>query len=351
MVSSLPEYAREIKRALNDPRAVCEKLGLLGGPREHLRQTGGGVTIRCPFHGEHTPSCSVRRTANGIGVKCFGCDVGGDVLSLIAQVHGLNTRSDFKKVLTIGAEMAGLWAIVEDLEGRTPRQDRPVLVPAVAPPPPEPERDYPPAGEVARAWDGGLPVADDNEARAWFVGRGIDPKKISADVARVVARAAQLPRWASYRGESWTRTGHRVLVPMRGPGGDIRSVRGVRNVDGDSPKRLPPGGHKASGIVMACTLAASMLAGFYQPKRVLVVEGEPDFFAAVAWELAIPTAVIGLVSGGWSPRFAPRIPVGAEVLLWTDRDAAGDRYAADVARDLQRSRGCRLKRWAPEKAG
>jgi DNA primase len=43
-----------------------------------------------------------------IRVRCFGCSASGDVLSLVAAVHGLDPKRDFVRVLDLAADVAGV---------------------------------------------------------------------------------------------------------------------------------------------------------------------------------------------------------------------------------------------------
>jgi DNA primase len=336
-----PDHAREIRYALTDAAHVCERLGLLAGRGTFTRQAGG-VIVRCPWHEDRNPSCSIRRGRDGtLAVRCHACGATGDVLSLIAIVHGLNTRQDFRSVLRVSAEIAGLWGVVHELDTGEPSSEE---RPRVAPPPPEPERDYPAADEVCRVWSNAVPTTDDPEASAWFLSRGLDAELVAdADLARVIRKGAPLPRWATYKGRAWTETGHRLVVPMRAPDGRVRSLRGCRISEGDSPKRLPPGGHKATGLVMACPWGVALLEGRTVSVEVVIVEGEPDYFTWATRRVAQPTSRIGIVNGSWSVAFADRIPRGSQVVVRTDHDAAGDRYAAELTRTL-RWRGCFVRR-------
>lgn len=47
-----------------------------------------GGFISCPFHSERTASLSAYH--DGERWKCFGCGVGGDVISFVMQLFGLN---------------------------------------------------------------------------------------------------------------------------------------------------------------------------------------------------------------------------------------------------------------------
>ncbi len=92
----------EIKARLTDAAAVVRALGLDLG----AKQQPNGMTIRCPWHEDTNPSCSVLSYADGIGVKCFACGHTGSIFDLIAVVHGLEVRADFRKVLAIAEGLA-----------------------------------------------------------------------------------------------------------------------------------------------------------------------------------------------------------------------------------------------------
>lgn len=330
------DVVREIKRSLSDPMHVCERLGLLAGKGSFTRQ-GGGLLIRCPVHDDRTPSCSVQLRSGVILWRCHACDASGDVLTLVAAVHSLTMRGeDFRQVLIAAAALGGMHGLVAELESGEPRE-RPVLAPRPEPTP-EPEREYPPRAEVDRMWSEA--TAFDVEAAAWATGRGLDPDVVG-ELARCLP-AGELPRWARYQKQSWRETGHRVILPVYDAAGEMRSVRAIRVTDGDSPKRLPPGGFKASGLVMACPLGLAMLRGTYVPGRVLVVEGEPDFLTAATMPTRHPYARIGITSGSWSSAFADRVPTTTRVFIGTHDDLAGEKYATTIGESLS---GHQLLRW------
>jgi hypothetical protein len=334
------DAVREIKRSLSNPIAVCEKLGLLNGKGSYARQ-GGGLLIRCPVHADRTPSCSVQAKSGVILWKCHSCDAAGDVLTLVAAVYGLTmSGEDFRRVLVAAAELGGMHSLVGEIEG-SERVERSKPVPRPTPHI-EAERDYPPRSEVESLWSSTRHL--DDEGRVWLASRGLDADLV-ADLARQIPDDATLPRWASYGGKSWLETGHRVVVPMLNATGQLRSVRAIRVIDGEGPKRLPPGGFKASGLVMACEFATSMLRGTFAPKRVLIVEGEPDFLSAVAYQTRHVYARIGITSGSWTAEFASRIPPTAKVFLSTHDDAAGDKYAKAIESTLHTQT---LYRWKLE---
>ncbi len=323
-----PDYAAEIRRTLVDPLVVCDRLGLAKGA---TRQPSG-VMILCPAHSERSPSCSVTRGRDGtIRFKCHGCQATGDLLTLVATVHDLDLRSDFKAVLLEAAQMGGLLHIVEELNDQKPYEPRPL--PEL--PEPEPERDYPPADEVAALWAAAGSVLDDPASGGHLVGRKLDARAAaSLGLLRALPDGATLPAWARYRGKPWTASGHRMIARVFDAAGACRSVRAWR-VEGDAPaKRLPPGGHRADGLVLANKRAQDLLTGGRKAPRVIVVqEGEPDWVCgATAWP---GVAVFGIISGSWSEDFAKRIPLGSEVIVRTHNDQAGDKYADAIIKTIK----------------
>lgn len=341
-----PNRVPEIKSALSDPTSVLDALGILGEGRARQRQAAGWM-IRCPVHADRSPSCSVQNRGGELLWKCHSCDQGGDVLTLVAAVRGLSMSGrGFIEVLVEAARLGGLWHIVDELEGRASdveRREAPRR--AAAPPPemaPERERTWPDRGEVEALWGTCGLVSEDDEASAYLAGRGIDAAMVDAlELGRVLPGRGALPRWASYRGaaavsSTWRELGYRLIVPMFDPDGAMRSVRAWRVRLGEGPKRLPPSGHKASGLVMADTFARAMLTGSRTPDRVVVVEGEPDHFVRCIVTRSPSTAILGIVSGSWTQDFADKLPRGVRVDVRTDADDAGDRYAAEIIASVKR---------------
>ncbi len=333
--------AYDLRRELSDPRALCAALGLGVHPRDRIPQSKG-VTVRCPRHGG--VSCSVTRAPDGtVRVKCFGCDFAGDALHLIAEVHGLDTRRHCVEVLRVAADLARRPDIADELA------PRPIVAPrAVGSPNLAATTAYPPADELQALWTACGACADDVEVSALLENRCIRPAWVDDfQLARVIRVGAALPHWASFRGARahrvpWTQTGHRLLLPVYDETGCMRSVRAWCVRPTEDPKRLPPAGFRASGLVLACGGAVTLLAmgrarEVPSPMRVLVVEGEPDF---LTWATRFSDAdanaplVFGVVSGAWTEAVASRIPDGARVIIRTHHDAVGDGYAELVRRTL-----------------
>lgn len=321
------DYAREVKLGLNNPRRLCHALGL----DKDSNPQANGLFIRCPFHRERTPSCSVFSENGETRFKCWGCETAGDALHLIAVARGLDQARDFREILATGAQIAGLYALESEIRGDVPAEEKrhqPLPQPS-----PEPEPDYPPTKELLALWEEAGSVEDDTDASEYLVTRRICPVETSGrKLARVLLPHQQTPPWARYRGRSWQQTGHRLVLRMFDASGHMRSIRGWRITEGDSPKRLPPAGFKTMQLVAANHAAWEMLSGRDSaPRTLTVVEGEPDFLTHATRTY---DAVIGLISGSWTSKFADAVPTGSEVVVRTHHDLSGDRYAAKVIASL-----------------
>jgi hypothetical protein len=278
-----------------------------------------------------------------IAVRCHACDKTGDVLDLVAVAHRLDTRRDFRAVLEAAARLAGRYDLIGNRDEPFPSSPRARVSPpeTVA----DAERSYPPIEEVSALWLACVPCSDQDDVSALLRERHLDPELVDLfALARAIPRCAPLPRWARYRGKrdraaSWAETGHRLVVPVFDAHGVMRSVRAWCTVkESSDPKRLPPAGHRSSGLVMADMWARAILAGNRRaPRHVLVTEGEPDF---LTWGTRFSDAnedapaVIGIMSGAWTPEIAARIPDGARVAVRTDPDASGRKYARQIVRSL-----------------
>lgn len=332
-----PDYAQEIRRTLTDPRKLCESLGLAKGAK---RAKAGSVMICCPVHADRTPSCHVSVGPDGtLRAKCYSCDFTGDALTLVAVAHDLDTRDrdEFKAVLLEAAHIAGLYQVVEELNGDadyTPRE----LPPA---PEPAPEPEYPPTEEVDRLWSSAIDADMDSQWCKVAVARRIDPERVTGlGLAKALERGSWCPQWASVKPRRenappirWSDCGYRLIVRVYDSSGIMRSVRAWQ-IDGrNGPKRLPARGCRSTDLIMANDHALAMLRGDKTDRRVLITEGEPDWIAGcIEWP---DHAVFGVYNGSWSGCFASRIPTDATVIVATDHDIAGNKYAAEIIESLK----------------
>jgi hypothetical protein len=131
----------------------------------------------------------------------------------------------------------------------------------------------------------------------------------------------------------------------------------ARSIDPSAEcKSLAPSGHARSGLIMGDGFGRLLLqlgaAPAWWPAdvelRCVVCEGEIDLLtAATQWSDAAEhaPAVFAITSGSWTREIAERIPRGCVVLVATDRDIQGDKYAAAIL-DALRERDVRVERWS-----
>ncbi len=339
--------------------AVAQALGL-----ERVRPLGRGLKP-CPACGADVRGVSSRDPRGPVGLtrdlggwECHRCHAKGGAVQLAAAGrYGETLRADDPRwrELREWCESAGL-ARTDEQGPRKARNQRGDPARHVESGPVErfPEREpapmRPPIDGVARLWSACGPVLDHEQVIEWLRGRALDPCAIEErDLARALPCDLTLPPWASLRGPWWA-NGYQLLLGMFGPSGALESVhaRNLRaDLSEDWPKGASPAGFEIRGLVFADRLGVDMLATGSVPHwwpaaesfRVFVAEGLPDFLtAATFWGDSAETApaVLGIVSGSWSPEIAARIPAGTVVTVCTHRDEAGDKYAARVHGSLHR---------------
>lgn len=346
-MSRTQDLVRDVRLMLAKPADVARRLGLKIG-----HDAGSYAVVHCPVHGDRTASLSLYKRDGIVRGKCHGCDWRGDVLDLVATLNNLEPRRDFREILATTLELAGMAHEAHEIRSGRPAPVRAAL----RKPEPEPERDYPPAQEVALLWSACVPVTDDAEIVALLRSRQIDPVAVARTAAAAslhpLTTRASIPSWARFKGRLeraalWTETGHRLILPVFDHDGAMRSVRAWLVVENALlPKRVPPRGHRASGLVLANERARRWLRGETKPSQIVVCEGEPDFLLRSSRNET--ECIIGVGSGSWTERFAERVPYGSEVAILTHRDPAGERYAEAIKASVE-SRA-RVTRWESEAA-
>lgn len=328
----MSEAARQIRTRLVDSIDIVESLGLDEGMKRQAR----GVMIRCPWHVERSPSCSITIGVDGtLRAHCFGCGQSGDVLHLVAAAHGLDTDRDFKRVLEEAARLAG--ATLDDLDRCS--ASRPI---STSPKRSQPSR--PPANEVSELWASCICVYDDLDLRRALLARAIAPGHVSdRDLARALPTTMRLPPWARLGRRTWADLGNRLVLPMHDATGQMVTLH-ARRIDGETretPKGLSPAGHRVGSAVFADPLARLLLRGenvpWWSRQTVIISEGGPDFLTAATHygdgDDQAP-AVFGIIAGSFSASIGARVPSGAAVALRTHHDTAGEHYADQILRLL-----------------
>ena len=342
-----------------DALDVARALGVPPGRSER-------VLAQCPSCGAEQRSRSDRRAPVDVDRRkgawhCKACGAGGGVLDLAA--HRLDGAA-FRDLSDAGKDRVHDW--FADRFGLPSRHGGTVGGTKTAPvtPRPLPNREpdpppmRPPAAEVEALWNACRSVTDDAEVAAWLAEeRGIDPERVMLhDLARALPPDVPTPAWAGTARGSWGSSGHRLILRALDATGRPVSLR-ARFVG--KGKALPPTGFEIGGAVLANTRARWILRQGTAPEtwprgtplEVWIAEGEPDWLSiATAWaenDAAYP-AVFGIWSGSWRPEVAARIPRRARVIVATDADEQGERYAHEIRATL--AGRCEVRRWTAERA-
>lgn len=329
---------------------VARALGLTVTPP---RNASGGTLSPCPSCNatkRHTQRRD-RRFAVGIrrdgrGAHCFQCGAGFTASTLVCFVL---EGKGWKQLHDAARDRVRAWVL--QYTGGSAARPRPVVLHDVSPPE---APTYPPLEEVQAFWRSCSAVTARASVSHWLRSfRGIDPELVVlGDLARAIPEAGA-PAWAGH----WDRVGNKLVVPLYDSKGEIRSVlgRAVRpNVD---RKSIAPTGFARAGLVMADGNARAMLvAGELPPsaeRRIIIVEGEPDFLTAATATAtdgdALP-AVIGVVQGSWSAELAARIPSGVRLVISVHVDDAGEKYARAIWNSVAKrasSGAIAVERWRP----
>lgn len=320
---------------------VAERLGY------KMRRHASSSSCECPACGaerRHTRSAD-RRGAVGVphanpwAWRCFQCEAGVDAVDFASWHLG---DSRFAGLCAERkAEVQSFFGHGTEFRATAPRR----------PPAPTsaPVSNYPAEAEVASMWASCLQLDLDPVVMAYLAYRGISPvaKLVEHNCARALPDGAECPEWAHFGAHAWSRTGHRLIVPLYDSIGRMRSLI-ARSVEKDPlRKSLGARGKQRGGLLMAGTFGRAMLQ--YGPSqrwhrddrmRVSVYEGEIDLLRAVANgedadlkrgpRAASFRAALGIFSGSFTPGVAARLPSGARVIIATDADDQGDKYARDI---------------------
>jgi DNA primase len=342
----------DVRRAGTDYRVVCQQLGLYDPDNRHsYRKQAGGLIVRCPHHGERTPSCSVRIGRDGtLGAYCFACGWSGNVFTLVAEVHGLDAKRDFPRVLEIAASVVG----IVDVGGG--RYDRP---PPPAPPPEPPVLEPELFDEMARMLD---PIDHHDDVARYVAERlpGCDTSDLRAlpvDATGLVDRIAE-----NIGHDEWRRSGlanrttgglvwrdHRLCILWRDEAGKVatiqrRLIRPARTTN--VPKYVFPSGRKPTvpfGVERIATMGPST--------GVAYTEGALDAIAyrVLAKREGFDVCVLGVPSvsiwkGSWAMYAQAR-----EARIAFDRDAAGQKATQQIEDDFWRAQAVLVHVDQPDK--
>lgn len=195
--------------------------------------------------------------------------------------------------------------------------------------------------EASTLWEQCVPVVHDKNAMEWLKSRKLDPDEVARlDLARAIPSGIELPKWACCRGKQWDEGGWRLVIPCFDHHGRIVSLK-ARQIDGkEGPKEVSPSSIPGAGSVFADPVAQRILkTGKWPPwlelsdipKLVYVAEGGPDFLTLATFAPAgKPFAVVGIAGMKPTAEITEKVFRGAVVVILTDPDKEGERYAKKV---------------------
>lgn len=109
----MPRFSDEI---IEEVRSRSDILSVIGS-YVRLKRSGSGYVGLCPFHNEKTPSFSVNPARQMF--KCFGCGVGGNVITFLMEYENLT----FPEAMENLAERAGIELPRQELSQEQKRQE------------------------------------------------------------------------------------------------------------------------------------------------------------------------------------------------------------------------------------
>lgn len=344
-----PDLAREIRRSLVDVGALVRALGLEQGAKRQPR----GAIVRCAWHDDRDASCSIRLADDGtIAVRCFSCGQSGDALDLVAVRYGLSTRTDFREVLKLAAELSGRWDLIDELDGKAERR---APAPVAPPPPATPKIDPARYHEIATALLELCPLAPNGNATpasadvvTYLEHRGVFADAQAAGVCALPPAREQGAIVGSLRdrfGDDLELAGlfdrdrdsipfawNRLVIPWRRPDGSIASLQ-RRRLDAEVRGRyIFP-----RGVMTSHPFGSDVVAGV--DGELVVTESALDCLARrrLARAEGERCLVVGLPSAKPSRAMLEQLADlarGRDVVLCLDADAAGDEGAAAIAKTL-----------------
>ncbi|MGH3546289.1 MAG: DNA primase [Mycobacteriales bacterium] len=321
------------------------------GARVTLRSAGSGsLKGLCPFHSESTPSFNVSPT-RGV-FHCFGCGVGGDVISFVMTTELLS----FTEAVEWLAAKAGIQLHYTDVDGRAasqgqrkPGQRQRLIAAHTAAAAFYAEQLLDPGAAGSGAARRFLTERGFDEAAAQRFGCGFAPDGWD-ELAKQLLRAGFSQQELIIGGLCKTaRSGslidrfrRRLVWPIADLTGEVIGFGARRLFDDDSgPKYLNTPEtpiYKKSHVLYGVDVAKRDIAGQY---RAVVVEGYTDVMACHLAGVRTAVATCGTAFGFDHISVLRRLLMDqdefrGEVIFTFDGDAAGQKAALKAFSDEQR---------------
>ena len=211
------------------------------------------------------------------------------------------------------------------------------------------EFTYPPTAEVKAILDASEPLCNitDKKIIDWTERRGLNirrlksgPRLLSKDfdyssLTKVPVKSGSTPWYP----KSWA-TKYPVILPLVDYRGNLKSILGRAISSKVKRKSSNPIYYTTSNLFFVNKLAWEFLRGETRPATIWVVEGEMDFMS-ISQHDDIP--VIGIRSGAIEHILKMPWHITQTVVIGTDNDEAGNKYAKQVAERIYPAQPKRLQ--------
>ena len=293
-------------------------------PYVNLRRRGKNLVGLCPFHNEKTPSFTVY-PENG-SFYCFGCGVGGDVITFVRRMENLDYMEAVKQL----ADRAGM-ALPEDGYDDTLAKKRTAVLAANR--------------AAAKFFHAQLYTEQGRQALDYFLDRGLAPETIrhfglgfapndwralkrhlnEQGFDDVLLESANLLRRSDKNGKVsyYDNFRNRVMFPIIDPRGNVIAFGG-RVLDDSKPKYINTSDtlvYKKSNGVFALNFAKNGNDG-----KLIIAEGYMDVIALHQAGFTNAVACLGTALTKEQANLLSRY--ADEIILSYDADEAGQKATA-----------------------
>ena len=264
--------------------------------------------------------------------QCFACGTKGDIIDMVSyHLHGVkgSVVGDFKEIKEFFKtnEFADVRVITKE-KSNIPQKD------------------------INNLWSNVVqfPVSETmrNDVREFFLKRGIDYAsldeafvfsnsfKYNSLTKVLTSQGRYMPFWP-FR---WANE-YPVAIPLYDANAKLCSFQGRRiKMEEGKMKSMCPVGFSMDGLFFADTNMRRFLLGEHNSSRFWILEGEMDFLALVSDKNLCgepklrAEPVMAIKNGSFSAFDHIRFPTGADIIIATHNDEAGNKYAEKIAEKI-----------------
>ncbi|MEI7796258.1 MAG: DNA primase [Methylococcaceae bacterium] len=282
-----------------------------------LKKTGSNYTARCPFHNEKSPSFNVSR--NKQFYHCFGCGVGGNVITFLIEFNHLSFVEAIEELATAaGVEIPYENSTFNEPQAKNKLLDLQQLTAQIATFYIEQLKQHP-HKKIAVDYLKGRGIQG-TIARDFMVGYAPDGWQILAPHFNNIELLCEAGMLAYKNEQYFDRFRQRIMFPIRNKRGHVIGFGG-RVLDDSQPKYLnspeTPLFHKSNEVYGLYEL----LKKNSRPSRILLVEGYMDVIMLAQFGIDYGVAALGTNLTATQLQLLFRST--PEVILCFDGDKAG----------------------------